>query len=130
MSDFLSDYELVRNFVRVDGYQPDLVVTDTTLVGLLGDLFGFVQEKGYEYVWVDSGGGIRTITLPSVVGLSKYTAIIVQTAAANSVTIMPDGTDEINGANASIVIAGQWTGFMLQPLDDESGWKAIKQLTI
>lgn len=77
-------------------------------------------------VHVDAGSGGVTLTLPPVLpgehdGRTYY---IYKTAGAGSVSVTPDGSENINGSNSSKTISTQWAGLLLFASEEDAGWIA------
>lgn len=75
----------------------------------------------HDHVLVDTSAGSITITLP--VGKDGKEYEITKTAAANTVTIVPSGTDTILGATG-VVILYQWTSVRLKATTSQN-WIGI-----
>jgi len=71
-----------------------------------------------------------TLTLPaaSSTTVGSYTIIIVDTGAGN-LTLAPNGTDKINGVNASKARTGQFSGFNVTLIDGTNGWRVEETFT-
>lgn len=79
-------------------------------------------------ITVDAGSGGVTITLPPATGVGEIhhgrIYYVFKTAGSGSVTITPDGSDLINGANSSKTITTTWTGIRLFSIQDADAWIA------
>lgn len=54
-------------------------------------------------------GGSHTITLPAAAAVgSGFTLVIIASGGTPTVTIAPNGTDNINGANSNVTIGTQY----------------------
>lgn len=79
-------------------------------------------DEGDFAVLVDAGSMGVTVTLPPVEDGRVYW--VYKVAGAANVTVAPDGSDLINGANSSKTISTQWAALYL--LGNESvGWTAV-----
>tara|TARA_R110000850_G_scaffold149620_1_gene272076 strand:+ start:15 stop:1370 length:1356 start_codon:yes stop_codon:yes gene_type:complete len=79
--------------------------------------------KGY---FVNTTAGVITVNLPagvvgSIVAVSDYAS----TAASNNITIAPNGSDKINGTNASYKIRTAGLAVTLVYADAVRGWKSV-----
>jgi hypothetical protein len=85
--------------------------------------FTAVSGNGY---FVNTTSGAITVTLPAgsagdIVGISDYAS----TFQTNNVTITPNGTDKINGVNASATLSTQGLAVSLVYVDATRGWKSV-----
>ena len=85
--------------------------------------FTAVSGNGY---FVNTTSGAITVTLPAgsagdIVAVSDYAS----TAQTNTITITPNGTDKINGVNASYYISTQGLAVTLVYVDATKGWKSV-----
>jgi hypothetical protein len=85
--------------------------------------FTAVSGNGY---FVNTTSGAITVTLPAgsagdIVGISDYAS----TFQTNNVTITPNGTDKINGENASATLSTQGLAVSLVYVDSTRGWKSV-----
>jgi hypothetical protein len=79
--------------------------------------------KGY---FVNTTAGGITVNLPaaavgSIVAVSDYAS----TAASNNITVAPNGTDKINGANENYAINTKGLAVTLVYADATRGWKSV-----
>ena len=79
--------------------------------------------KGY---FVDTTSGGITVNLPagvvgSIVAVSDYAS----TAASNNITITPNGSEKINGVNASYYLSTAGLAVTLVYADATRGWKSV-----
>ena len=89
--------------------------------------FTAVSGNGY---FVNTTSGAITVTLPagsagSIVSLKDY----ANTWNTNNVTVTPNGTDKINGANASATLNTQDQSVTLVYVDSTKGWRAVQDST-
>ena len=82
-----------------------------------------VTGKGY---FVDTTSGGITVNLPagvvgSIVAVSDYAS----TAASNNITITPNGSEKINGVNASYYLSTAGLAVTLVYADAARGWKSV-----
>ncbi len=89
--------------------------------------FTAVSGDGY---FVNTTSGAITVTLPagsagSIVSLKDY----ANTWDTNSVTVTPNGTDKINGINASATLDTEDQSVTLVYVDDTKGWRAVQDST-
>ena len=89
--------------------------------------FTAVSGNGY---FVNTTSGAITVTLPagsagSIVSLKDY----ANTWDTNNVTVTPNGTDKINGANASAILNTQDQSVTLVYVDSTKGWRAVQDST-
>ena len=87
-----------------------------------------VSGVGY---FVNTTSGAITVNLPagtagSIVAVSDY----ANTAATNNITIAPNSTDKINGANFNYKIATNGVSITLVYVDSTRGWKDINDATL
>lgn len=127
MSFFLTQYEMLSVFVVLEAYLEDQTVTDVTLVPTV-TVLGVTQEKGFEKVHVNTTASSRTVDLPSVAGLTKYSPRIVN-IGVNDVDIEPNGSDTINGVSGTFTISAQWAGAVLRPDGTGTNWIAKNRIT-
>ena len=86
--------------------------------------FTAVSGNGY---FVNTTSGAITVTLPAspsagdIVAVSDYAS----TAQTNNIIIAPNGTDKINGVNASYYIQTQGLAVTLVYVDATKGWKSV-----
>jgi hypothetical protein len=85
--------------------------------------FTAVSGNGY---FVNTTSGAITVTLPAgsagdIVGISDYAS----TFQTNNVTIAPNGSDNINGANESATLSTQGIAVSLVYVDATRGWKSV-----
>src|SRR5210317_2580585 len=85
----------------------------------------FTAVSGVGY-FVNTTSGAITVTLPAgsagdIVGISDYAS----TFQTNNVTITPNGTDKINGTNASATLSTQGLAVSLVYVDSTRGWKSV-----
>jgi hypothetical protein len=85
--------------------------------------FTAVSGNGY---FVNTTSGAITVTLPAgsagdIVGISDYAS----TFQTNNVTITPNGTDKINGANENATLSTQGIAVSLVYVDATRGWKSV-----
>jgi hypothetical protein len=81
--------------------------------------------------FVDTTLGVITVNLPagsagSIVAISDY----ANTAATNNITITPNGTDKIDGVNASYYFATDGAAITLIYVDSTIGWKDVNDSTL
>ena len=81
--------------------------------------------------FVNTTSGAITVNLPagtagSIVAVSDY----ANTAATNNITIAPNSTDKINGANFNYKIATNGVSITLVYVDSTRGWKDINDATL
>jgi hypothetical protein len=69
------------------------------------------------------GAGGITLTLPAAASttVGHYSIVIVDTGTGN-LTLAPNGTDKLNGVNASKARTGQFGGFQVDLIDGTNGW--------
>jgi hypothetical protein len=89
--------------------------------------FTAVSGNGY---FVNTTSGAITVTLPagsagSIVSLKDY----ANTWQTNNVTVTPNGTDKINGANANAILSTQDQSVTLVYVDSTKGWRAVQDST-
>ncbi len=89
--------------------------------------FTAVSGNGY---FVNTTSGAITVTLPagsagSIVSLKDY----ANTWNTNNVTLTPNGTDKINGANASAILETQDQSVTLVYVDSTKGWRVVQDST-
>jgi hypothetical protein len=89
--------------------------------------FTAVSGEGY---FVNTTSGAITVTLPagsagSIVSLKDY----ANTWDTNSVTVTPNGTDKINGNNASATLNTEDQSVTLVYVDSTKGWRAVQDST-
>jgi len=89
--------------------------------------FTAVSGDGY---FVNTTSGAITVTLPagsagSIVSLKDY----ANTWDTNNVTVTPNGTDKINGNNASATLNTEDQSVTLVYVDDTKGWRAVQDST-
>ena len=89
--------------------------------------FTAVSGTGY---FVNTTSGVITVTLPagsagSIVSLKDY----ANTWDTNNVTVTPNGTDKINGTNASAVLNTEDQSVTLVYVDSTKGWRAVQDST-
>jgi len=89
--------------------------------------FTAVSGNGY---FVNTTSTAITVTLPagsagSIVSLKDY----ANTWDTNNVTVTPNGTDKINGANASATLNTQDQSVTLVYVDSTKGWRAVQDST-
>jgi hypothetical protein len=89
--------------------------------------FTAVNGNGY---FVNTTSGAITVTLPagsagSIVSLKDY----ANTWDTNNVTVTPNGTDKINGNNASATLNTEDQSVTLVYVDDTKGWRAVQDST-
>jgi len=89
----------------------------------------FTAVSGVGY-FVNTTSGAITVTLPagsagSIVSLKDY----ANTWNTNNVTLTPNGTDKINGANASAILETQDQSVTLVYVDSTKGWRAVQDST-
>jgi hypothetical protein len=89
--------------------------------------FTAVSGTGY---FVNTTSGAITVTLPagsagSIVSLKDY----ANTWQTNNVTVTPNGTDKINGTNASSVLNTEDQSVTLVYVDSTKGWRAVQDST-
>ena len=89
--------------------------------------FTSVSGNGY---FVNTTSGAITVTLPagsagSIVSLKDY----ANTWQTNNVTVTPNGTDKINGANANAILSTQDQSVTLVYVDSTKGWRAVQDST-
>jgi len=89
----------------------------------------FTAVSGVGY-FVNTTSGAITVTLPagsagSIVSLKDY----ANTWQTNNVTVTPNGTDKINGANADATLNTQDQSITLVYVDDTKGWRAVQDST-
>jgi len=87
-----------------------------------------VSGNGY---FVNTTSGAITVNLPagvagSIVAVSDY----ANTAATNNINIAPNGTDKINGINASYYLNTAGASVTLIYIDSTRGWKDINDSTL
>jgi len=86
--------------------------------------FTAVSGNGY---FVNTTSGAITVTLPAspsagdIVAVSDYAS----TALSNNIIITPNGTDKINGVNASYYIQTDGSAITLVYVDATKGWKSV-----
>ena len=86
--------------------------------------FTAVSGNGY---FVNTTSGSITVTLPAspsagdIVAVSDYASI----AQTNNIIIAPNGSDKINGVNASYYIQTQGLAVTLVYVDATKGWKSV-----
>jgi len=90
---------------------------------------GFTAVSGNGY-FVNTTSGAITVTLPagsagSIVSLKDY----ANTWDTNNVTVTPNGTDKINGANANATLNTQDQSVTLVYVDSTKGWRAVQDST-
>ena len=86
----------------------------TDIIDLTHELFDHVTDVSATYqalvndrkINADATGGVFTITLPPAEPGKEI--LITRVSASNTVTIDPDGSDNINGSGSSVTIATQW----------------------
>jgi hypothetical protein len=71
----------------------------------------YTAKYSDDYLLVDTTAGAVTITLPPARSGSIF--VIMRTAGANNVTIVPTGAETVNGA-ASLVISASFTPVTLK----------------
>jgi hypothetical protein len=89
--------------------------------------FTAVSGNGY---FVNTTSGAITVTLPagsagSIVSLKDY----ANTWQTNNVTVSPNGTDKINGANGNAVLNTQDQSVTLVYVDSTKGWRSVQDST-
>jgi hypothetical protein len=89
----------------------------------------FTAVSGVGY-FVNTTSGAVTVTLPagsagSIVSFKDY----ANTWNTNNVTLTPNGTDKINGTNASAVLEIQDQSVTLVYVDSTKGWRAVQDST-
>ena len=89
--------------------------------------FTAVSGDGY---FVNTTGGAITVTLPagsagSIVSLKDY----ANTWDTNNVTVTPNGSDKINGVNASSVLTTEDQSITLVYVDGTKGWRVVQDST-
>jgi len=89
--------------------------------------FTAVSGNGY---FVNTTSGAITVTLPagsagSIVSLKDY----ANTWQTNNVTVTPNGTDKINGENASAILNTQDQSVTLVYVDSTKGWRVVQDST-
>ena len=89
--------------------------------------FTAVSGRGY---FVNTTSGAITVTLPagsagSIVSLKDY----ANTWDTNNVTLTPNGTDKINGTNASATLNTEDQSVTLVYVDSTKGWRAVQDST-
>jgi len=89
----------------------------------------FTAVSGVGY-FVNTTSGAITVTLPagsagSIVSLKDY----ANTWNTNNVTLTPNGTDKINGRNASAILETQDQSVTLVYVDSTKGWRAVQDST-
>ena len=86
--------------------------------------FTAVSGDGY---FVNTTSGAITVTLPagsagSIVSLKDY----ANTWDTNNVTVTPNGSDKINGANANATLSTQDQSVTLVYVDSTKGWRVVQ----
>lgn len=86
--------------------------------------------SGVGYFINTTSGGV-TVNLPAgtagdIVAVSDY----ANTSATNSITITPNGTDKINGTNASYYLSTNGASVTFVYVDSTRGWKDINDATL
>jgi len=89
----------------------------------------FTASNGEGY-FVNTTGGAITVTLPagsagSIVSLKDY----ANTWDTNNVTVTPNGSDKINGVNASSVLTTEDQSITLVYVDGTKGWRVVQDST-
>ena len=89
--------------------------------------FTAVSGDGY---FVNTTSGAITVTLPagsagSIVSLKDY----ANTWDTNNVTVIPNGTDKINGVNDSAILSTQDQSVTLVYVDSTKGWRVVQDST-
>ena len=89
--------------------------------------FTAVSGDGY---FVNTTSGAITATLPagsagSIVSFKDY----ANTWNTNNLTLSPNGTDKINGANGDAILDTQDQSVTLVYVDDTKGWRAVQDST-
>ena len=89
--------------------------------------FTAVSGDGY---FVNTTSGAITVTLPagsagSIVSLKDY----ANTWDTNNVTVTPNGSDKINGVNASSVLTTEDQSITLVYVDGTKGWRVVQDST-
>jgi len=89
--------------------------------------FTAVSGNGY---FVNTTSGAVTMTLPAgsagdIVSLADYT----NTWQTNNVTVTPNGTDKIGGANAAAVLSTEGQSVTFVFVDSTEGWKNVQDST-
>ena len=89
--------------------------------------FTAVSGDGY---FVNTTSGAITVTLPagsagSIVSLKDY----ANTWDTNNVTVTPNGSDKINGANANATLSTQDQSVTLVYVDSTKGWRVVQDST-
>lgn len=91
-------------------------ILDPRLVGGAGFSTAFVTvtnaESPYtiaafdELVWITSAGGAVTINLPPVASSFRRVLMFAVADSTNTITLDPDGTEQIDGAASKTITAG------------------------
>jgi parallel beta-helix repeat protein len=126
----------------VDGNKFYAITSDiVTLIGAhsyIGDNMGLAatrnRTRSADYtvtsadniINISASGAARTITLPSVDNRSEDDPVlIVKTdTSANNVTIVPDGTDTVNGTS-SVLLRGQRSSVLLRAEQNGNNWVVV-----
>lgn len=95
--------------------------------------FTILATDAFSLYYVDTSGGVATVNLPASSGVAvgrTYTFVdIKRNAATNNISIVPNGTDKINGVNATLVVAtnGSYTTLTT---DAAGNWYATSSSSI
>ena len=80
-------------------------------------------NDAYQVVGVDATGGVRTITLPTAVGIRGKIYVVKKIdSSTNVVTVDGDGSETIDGATTALLSA-QYSALMIQ--SDGTNWMQI-----
>lgn len=127
---------LLFNKIADSGESEIFGVGDDTMLYNVGHLVSAtVVDANYTLqridfvVFVDAGVSGVTISLPDVNDEGRREWCVIKVAGAGDVTVSPDGSNTINGVNASKTISTQWSGLRLFGLVAERngngvGWVA------
>jgi hypothetical protein len=115
---------LVFTLVDPAGNELDALFLDGTGITMAGGLTvtpkdvnaDYTLGLGDYYLNVDAGANGLTVKLPSL-GTTGKVFYVYKSAGAGDITIEPDGTDKINGANATKTISTTYAGMKLVAMD-------------
>jgi hypothetical protein len=115
----------ITNSGTANGFGADGAVNWQTSIKT--STFTAVNQEGY---FCDTSGGAFTVNLPSgsagnIVAFKDYKGIF----QTNNLTIAPNGTDKIDGVNASAIISTENAALVLVFADSTRGWLNVNDST-
>jgi hypothetical protein len=128
-SDSYAQYKSSTSFAGTSGLKLD----GTTIIALKNKVTAVSTNTtlgDHNFVAATVGAGGITVTLPSAASttVSRYTIAIVDAGVGN-LTLAPNGTDKLNGVNASKVRTGQFSGYTVDLVDSSNGWWVTETYT-